>query len=94
MAFASAGKTSSYYPLRAKLDLLETSVGSEKCGKSRCEVCLNIEESGAFMRTTPEQSFKINQKLSCDDNCLIYVVICKCCGKQYVVETNDEFRRR
>ena len=94
MAFASAGKTSSYYPLRTKLDLLETSVGSEKCGKSRCEVCLDIEESGAFMRTTPEQSFKINQKLSCDDNCLIYVVICKCCGKQYVVETNDEFRRR
>ena len=43
MAFASAGKTSSYYPLRAKLDLLETSVGSEKCGKSRCEVCLDIK---------------------------------------------------
>ena len=93
MAFASAGKISSYL-LRAKLYLLERRVGSEKCGKSRFEVCLDIEKTNTFMRTTPEESFKINQKLSCDFNCLIYVVTCKSCGKKYVGETSDEFRLR
>ena len=41
--FRSAAKISSYF-VRAKLYPLERNVGSEKCGKSRCEVCLNIEE--------------------------------------------------
>ena len=35
---------------------------------------------------------KINHKLNCDDNCLIYLWSCKCCGKQYGGETNDSFR--
>ena len=46
------------------------------------------------MRSTTVESFKINQKLSFDDNCLTYVVTCKCCVKQYVVRTSDEFRLR
>ena len=37
---------------------------------------------------------KINHKLTCDDNCLIYLLSCKCCGKQYVGETTDSFRYR
>ena len=37
---------------------------------------------------------KINHKLNRDGNCLIYLVTCKCCVKQYVGETTDEFRLR
>ena len=43
--------------------LLERKVGSEKCGKSRCEVCLNIHETDTFTCTTTGESFKINHKL-------------------------------
>ena len=60
----SARKISSYL-VRTKLYPLERKVGSEKCGKSRCDVCLNIQE------TTTGESFKINHKLNCDDNSLI-----------------------
>ena len=37
---------------------------------------------------------KINHKLTCDDNCLIYLLSCKCYGKQYVEETTDCFKCR
>ena len=35
-----------------------------------------------------------NHKLNYDDNCLIYLLSCKCCGKQYVWEATDNFRYR
>ena len=93
VSYRSARKINSYL-VRAKLYPLERKVGSEKCGKSRCEVCLNIQETDTFTSTTTGKSFKINHKLNCDDNCLIYLLTCKCCGKQYVGETTDEFRLR
>ena len=73
---------------------MERKVGSENCGKSRSEVCLNIQETDTFTSTTTGESFKINHKLNCVDNCVIYLLTCKCCGKQYVGETTDEFRLR
>ena len=39
-------------------------------------------------------SFKINRKLNCDDDCLIYLLTCNYFGKQYVRKTTDEFRHR
>ena len=35
-----------------------------------------------------------NHKLNYDDNCLIYLLSCKCCGKQYVWEPTDNFKYR
>ena len=46
------------------------------------------------MSTTTGESFKINHKLNYDNNRLIYLLKCKCCGKQYVGKTTDEFRLR
>ena len=57
-------------------------------------VSLNIQETDTFTSTATGESFKINHKLNCDDNCLIHLIIYKCCGKQYVGETTDEFRLR
>ena len=93
VSYRSARKISSYL-VRAKIYPLERKVGSEKCGKWRCEVCLNIHETDTFTSTTKGESFKINLKLNCNDNCLIYLLTWKCCGKQYVRETTDEFRLR
>ena len=91
VSYRSARKISSYL-VRAKLYPLERTVGSEKCGKSRCEVCLSIQETDTFTSTITGESYKINHKLNCDNNCLIYLLTCKCCGKQYVGETTDESR--
>ena len=83
VSYRSTRKISSYL-VRAKLYPLERKVGSEKCGRSRCEVCLNTQETDTFTSSTTGESFKINHKFNCDDNCLIYLLTCKCCDKQYV----------
>ena len=93
VSYRSARKISSYL-VRVKLYPLGRKVGFEKCGKSRCEVCLNIQGTDMFTSTTTSKSFKINHKFNCDDNCLIYLLTCKCYGKQYVGESTDEFRLR
>ena len=62
VSYRSARKISSYF-VRAKLYPLERKNGSEKCGKSRCDVWLNIQETDTFTSTTTGESFKIKQKL-------------------------------
>ena len=67
---------------------------SKKCDKKRCEVCMNVSETNKCTSNVTGKTYKINNKLTCDDNCLIYLCSCKCCGKQYVGETTDSFRYR
>ena len=80
VSYRNARKINSYLVI-AKLYPLERKVGSEKCGKSRCEVCLSIQETDTFTSTTKDESFKINHKLNRNDNCLIYLLTCRSCGK-------------
>ena len=93
VSFRRPPKTSSYL-VRAKLYPLDGVVGSTKCGKKRCEVCMNFSKMNTFTSNVPSETYKINHKRTCDDNCLIYLLSCKCCGKQYVGGTTDSFRYR
>ena len=90
VSFKNATKVSSYL-VTAKLYPLERKVGSEKSGKSRCDVCLSIEETDTFTSTTTGEIFKINHKLNCYDNCLIYLLTCKFYGNRYIGETTNDF---
>ena len=47
VSFRKPRKISSYL-LTAKLYPLERVVGSTKCGKKRCEVCMNVSETNTF----------------------------------------------
>ena len=38
-----------------------------KRDKSRCKVCLNIEETDTFTNPATGECFKINYKINCDD---------------------------
>ena len=38
--------------------------------------------------------YVLNHELNCDDNCMIYLLSCKCCGKQYVGDKTDSFRHK
>ena len=73
---------------------LETSVGSFKCGDSRCQVCLNVTETETFTSTSTNQTYKINHQLNYNESPLIYLLTCKICRKQYVGQTVDIFRSR
>ena len=65
--------------IRAKLYPLDRVVGLMKCGKKRCEVRMNASETNTFTSNVTCTTYKINYKLNCDDNCLIYLLSCKCC---------------
>ena len=86
-------KVSSYL-VRAKVYLLERTVGSFKCKKSRCQVCLNVNETDTFTSTVTKKTYKINHKFDCSDKCLTYLLTCKKCLIQYVGKNVDEFRYR
>ena len=89
----SALKTSSYL-VRAKLHLFERFVDSRQCKKRRCEVCTNVTGTDTFSSTVTDETVQINHELNCDDKCLIYLLKCKVCNKQYVGETTDALRIR
>ena len=82
------------YLVRAKLYPEERSKGSFKCGSKRCEVCLNVNETSNFTSTVTGETYIINHKFNCNGNCLVYLLTCNCCKKQYVGQTVDEFRFR
>ena len=83
VSFRSARKVSNYL-VRAKVYHLEKTVGSFKCKKSRCQVCLNVNETDTFTSTVTKKTYKINHKFDCSDKCLIYLLTCKKCLIQYV----------
>ena len=89
----SPRKVSSYL-VRVKLYQLHRKVGSKKCAKNRCEICDYVTDTDTFISTVSGESFKINHQLNCDDICLIYLLTCKQCHKQYTGETTDDFRYR
>ena len=82
-SFRSVRKLSSYL-VRAKLYPLQRKVVSSKCCKRPCEVCSIVTETYIFSSTVTAEDLKINHRLNCDDNCLIYLVTCNQCNKQYM----------
>ena len=92
ITFRSARKLSSYL-VRTKLYPLERTVGSCKCYGKRCEVCGNVTETSTFTSTATQNTYKINHQFNCSKKCLVYLLTCNKCFKQYVAQTVHEFRR-
>ena len=45
-----------------------------------------------FIPNNDQRSYKINHSFDCNEKCLIYLLTCNCCQKQYVGQTVDIFR--
>ena len=81
VSFWSARKLSSYH-VRAKLHHVERKVGSCKCNCNQCQVCWSTSETD-FTCSNDGTTYKINHKIDCNKKCLIYLITCKKCLKQY-----------
>ena len=90
VSFRGVRKLSSYL-VRAKLYPLHRKVGSKKCAKNRSEVCDYVTDTNIFSSTVTGESFKSNHQINCDDRCIIYLLTCKQCQKQYTGETTNDF---
>ena len=80
--------------VRAKLYPSERTVGSVQYKWKRCHTCHNVKETEIFTSATTGKTFKINHKLNSNDKCLVYLLKCNVCLKQYVGQTVEEFRYR
>ena len=64
------------------------SSSSEKCQK-RCEICTNfLFASKEFTCFATKGKYKVKGILKCTSK-NIYLILCKCCGKQYFGSTNS-----
>ena len=80
--------------VRAKVYSLERKRGSFRCGKSRCLVCKNVNETLTFNSLVDGREYVVNHEFNCDSRCIVYLLTCKVCNKQYVGQTTQRFRER
>ena len=94
ISYRSSRKISSYL-VRAKLYPINSAVGCYKCGSKRCKVCKYITETDTFTSIVTGENFEINHRFGCTyDKCLVYLMGCNKCKKQYTGQTRDHFRSR
>ena len=93
VSYRSARKIKDYI-VRSEIYPIERKVGSYRCGNSRCQVCTSIQVNDTFSSFVIISAYKINHNFICSSKCLIYLLICKACGKQYTGKTVDKFRSR
>ena len=82
------------YIVRSKLYPIERKVGSYRCGNPRCRLCTSIQVTDTFSSFVTKSAYKINRNFNCNSKCLIYLLSCKTCPKQYTGKTVDKFRSR
>ena len=92
VSFCTA-RTLKTHLVRSKVHRVEERlVGSRKCLRNRCQVCKNVVETDIFQSFVDKKVYKINHRFTCSDKCLVYLLSCKVCGRQYTGQTVDEFR--
>ena len=57
-------------------------------------MCKYIKETDTFTSTVTGETFKINHRFDCNDKCLVYLMSCNKCKKQYTGPTTDHFCSR
>ena len=82
------------YIVRSKLYPIERKVGSYRCSNPRCQACTSMQVTDTFSSFATKSVYKINCNFNCNSKCLIYLLSCKTCGKQYTSKTIDKFRSR
>ena len=50
--------------------------------------------SDTFTSFVTKSAYKTNHNIICNSKCLIYLLSCKTCGKQYTGKTVDKFKSR
>ena len=62
----------------------ENNCSIEKCNR-RCDICKNfLVLSTEFTCHATKRKYKIRGFLTCNTKNIIYLIACKCCGKQYI----------
>ena len=69
-------------------------VGTYKCGNLRCQIYTSIQVTKTFSSFVTKSAQKNNHNFNCSSKCIIYLLSCKKCGKQYTGKIVDMFMTR
>ena len=68
--------------------------GINICGHSNCDICKILESEDQFETTVTKKKYRIDFPFDCNSSCVVYLLTCKTCLKQYVGSTLTMFRLR
>ena len=88
VSFRTSWKIRSYL-VRAKLHPIERPVGSFNCKIPCCQICACVNETDSFTSTITGETYKIDHKFDYMEKCLIYLLTCNKCRKQYLGQIVD-----
>ena len=63
-------------------------------GYYNCDICKILENGDQFESTLTKEKYCINFSFDCNSCCVVYLLTCKVCFKQYVGSTAKKFRLR
>ena len=93
VSFKSARNLKSHH-VKSKIYPLVWVIGSTKCQNKRGQVCYSIRETDCFQSYNLNIEHKVNHKFHCNDKCLVYLLTCKFCWKQYVRQIVDRLEHK
>ena len=93
VSYRSARKIKNYI-VRWELNTVERKVGSCRCGKPKCQGCTSKQVTDTFCSFVTKSGYTANHDFNCNSKCLIYLLKCKTCSKQYTGKTVDKFSSR
>ena len=68
--------------------------GNFPCCRKNCDICNILYPSNQFRRAVTREEYKMNFQFNCNSDCVVYLLTCKVCAKQYTGSTINKFRSR
>ncbi len=89
LAFAAALNPAALTPGRPRL-----SPGTSRCGAASCVTCELFIVGSAFRSEMTGKKYRFVTPVNCKTACVVYLVTCANCRKQYVGKTEQPLRQR
>ena len=68
--------------------------GNFPCGRGNCDIYNMLKPGKQCKSTVTGENYKINFRFDCNSLCVVYLITCKVCKKQYTGSTVTKFRAR
>ena len=66
--------------------------GNFPCSRKNCDICNILYPSNQFRSTVTGEVYKMNFYFNCNSDCVVYLLTCKICAKQYTGSTITKSR--